>query len=295
MLIRDRLLDQSEMTEIEVDVANYFLEAGYKLKSLSSRSIAKELFVAPSTITRFCQWLGFEGYNAFKEAYLTEVVYLNKNFQNIDPNKPFNKRDQNLAIASRIAGLYQETVHDSLSLLNHDILQKATRILEKSNNIQFGVVGDAYEMAETFKNRMIKIGKQVTIERRLDNLFFTALQASNETCFVLISYSGETESILKIAEVLKQRKLPTIVLTSFGDNSLSQLFDLVIRISTRESLIENLGNFSSLISISFILDSLYASYFQRNFDKHYERKLNFSRSFEKKRKSSNPLLKGRIE
>ncbi|HET0618388.1 TPA: MurR/RpiR family transcriptional regulator, partial [Streptococcus pneumoniae] len=292
MLIRDRLLDQSEMTEIEVDVANYFLEAGYKLKSLSSRSIAKELFVAPSTITRFCQWLGFEGYNAFKEAYLTEVVYLNKNFQNIDPNKPFNKRDQNLAIASRIAGLYQETVHDSLSLLNHDILQKATRILEKSNNIQFGVVGDAYEMAETFKNRMIKIGKQVTIERRLDNLFFTALQASNETCFVLISYSGETESILKVAEVLKQRKLPTIVLTSFGDNSLSQLFDLVIRISTRESLIENLGNFSSLISISFILDSLYASYFQRNFDKHYERKLNFSRSFEKKRKSSNPLLKG---
>ena len=206
MLIRDRLLDQSEMTEIEIDVANYFLEAEYKLKSLSSRSIAKELFVAPSTITRFCQWLGFEGYNAFKEAYLTEVAYLNTNFQNIDPNKPFNKRDQNLAIASRIAGLYQETVHDSLSLLNHDILQKATRILEKSNNIQFGVVGDAYEMAETFKNRMIKIGKQVTIERRLDNLYFTALQASNETCFVLISYSGETESILKVAEVLKQRK-----------------------------------------------------------------------------------------
>ncbi|MFM0818791.1 MurR/RpiR family transcriptional regulator [Streptococcus suis] len=295
MLIRDRLLDQSEMTEIEIDVANYFLEAEYKLKFLSSRSIAKELFVAPSTITRFCQWLGFEGYNAFKEAYLTEVAYLNTNFQNIDPNKPFNKRDQNLAIASRIAGLYQETVHDSLSLLNHDILQKATRILEKSNNIQFGVVGDAYEMAETFKNRMIKIGKQVTIERRLDNLFFTALQASNETCFVLISYSGETESILKVAEVLTQRKLPTIVLTSFGDNSLSQLFDLVIRISTRESLIENLGNFSSLISISFILDSLYASYFQRNFDKHYERKLNYSRLFEKKRKSNNPLLKGRIE
>ncbi|MDQ0221680.1 DNA-binding MurR/RpiR family transcriptional regulator [Streptococcus moroccensis] len=150
-------------------------------------------------------------------------------------------------------------------------------------------------MAETFKNRMVKLGKPVTIERRLDNLFFTALQATDTTCFILISYSGETESILKVAEVLKKRQLPTIVLTSFGDNTLSQLFEVVIRLSTRERLIENLGNFSSLISISFILDSLYASYFQRDYDKHYNQKVMMSRAFEQKRKSSNPLLKEGLE
>ncbi|AXQ77750.1 MurR/RpiR family transcriptional regulator [Streptococcus chenjunshii] len=292
MLIKERLLDQTEMTEVEAEVANFFLETGRALKSMSSRAIAKELFVAPSTVTRFCQWLGFGGFNAFKEAYLAEVDYLDTNFQEIDPNKPFGERDQNMAVASKIASLYQETVQDSLSLLNHDILQQATRMLERATNIQFGVVGDAFEMAETFKNRMVKLGKPVTIERRLDNLFFAALQASHESCFILVSYSGETESILKVAEVLKKRHLPTIVLTSFGDNSLSQMFNMVIRISTRETLVENLGNFSSLISISFILDSLYASYFQRDYDKHYRQKIKLSRTFEQKRKSNNPLLRG---
>lgn len=291
MLIKERLLDHSDMTEVEAEIAAYFLGAGHDLKAMSSRAIAKELFVAPSTITRFCQWLGFEGFNAFKEAYLAEVTYLDTNFKDIDPNRPFSRRDQNLAVASKMASLYQETVQDSLSLLNHDVLQQATRMLEKATSIQFGVVGDAYEMAETFKNRMVKLGKQVTIERRLDNLFFTALQATDTTCFILISYSGETESILKVAEVLKKRQLPTIVLTSFGDNTLSQLFEVVIRLSTRERLIENLGNFSSLISISFILDSLYASYFQRDYDNHYNQKVMMSRAFEQKRKSSNPLLK----
>ncbi|MGT2910835.1 MurR/RpiR family transcriptional regulator [Streptococcus cameli] len=295
MLIKDRLLDHSEMTEIEAGIADYFLGAGHDLKTMSSRAIAKELYVAPSTVTRFCQWLGFDGFNAFKEAYLAEVTYLDTNFQEIDPNCPFTKRDQHLAVASKMASLYQETVQDSLSLLNHDVLQQATRMLEKATSIQFGVVGDAFEMAETFKNRMVKLGKPVTIERRLDNLFFTALQATETICFILISYSGETESILKVAEVLKKRKLPTIVLTSFGDNTLSQLFDVVIRISTRERLIENLGNFSSLISISYILDSLYASYFQRDYDKHYDQKVKVSRAFEQKRKSNNPLLKGGTE
>ncbi|MDQ0221679.1 MurR/RpiR family transcriptional regulator [Streptococcus moroccensis] len=131
MLIKERLLDHSEMTEIEAEIADYFLGAGHDLKTKSSRAIAKELFVAPSTITRFCQWLGFDGFNAFKEAYLSEVTYLDTNFKDIDPNRPFSKRDQNLAVASKMASLYQETVQDSLSLLNHDVLQQATRLLEK--------------------------------------------------------------------------------------------------------------------------------------------------------------------
>lgn len=129
---------------------------------------------------------------------------------------------------------------------------------------------------------MIKIGKTVIVERRSDNLFYAACQAGDDTCFVLISYSGETESLLKIAEKLRRRKIPTIVLTSFGDNSLSNMFETVIRLSTREKLVENLGNFSSLLSVSFVLDVMYASVFQRAYSKHYETKRDLSHAFEQK-------------
>ena len=290
MLIRERLLFQENMTEVDKTLANFFIDSGRRVEKLSSRTIASTLFVAPSTVTRFCQFLGFSGYSDFKLAFLKELDYLERNFLNINPNFPFTENDINVALASKIATLYKETVEDSLSLLHHDSLQAATKLLSNAAIIYLGMVGDTFEMAETFKNRMIKIGKTVIVERRTDNLYYSACQVPKDACFILISYSGETESLLKVAKLLQYRKIPTIVLTSFGENALSSMFDIVIWISTREKLIENLGNFSSLISVSFILDTLYASVFQKHYTKNYQTKCDLSQMYEQKRRSLNPLL-----
>ena len=294
MLIKERLSSQNGMTDVDILMADFFLSAGRDMKSLSARTIASQLYVAPSTVSRFCQSLGFSGYGTFKEAYLAELDYLEKNFKDINPNFPFSAKDINVGLASKIAALYKETIDDSLSLLHHDSLQAATKLLTAASIIYLGMAGDAFEMAETFKNRMIKIGKTVIVERRADNLFYTACQASADSCFILISYSGETESLLKTARKLKERHLSTIVLTSFGDNTLSTIFDTVIRLSTREKLVENLGNFSSLLSISFVLDTLYASVFQTAYTRHYDTKCELSHDFEQKRYSNNPLLNDAI-
>ena len=290
MLIRERLLFQENMTEVDKTLANFFIDSGRRVEKLSSRTIASTLFVAPSTVTRFCQFLGFSGYSDFKLAFLKELDYLERNFLNINPNFPFTENDINVALASKIATLYKETVEDSLSLLHHDSLQAATKLLSNAAIIYLGMVGDTFEMAETFKNRMIKIGKTVIVERRTDNLYYSACQVPKDACFILISYPGETESLLKVAKLLQNRKIPTIVLTSFGENALSSMFDIVIWISTREKLIENLGNFSSLISVSFILDTLYASVFQKHYTKNYQTKCDLSQMYEQKRRSLNPLL-----
>lgn len=290
MLIRERLLFQENMTEVDKTLANFFIDSGRRVEKLSSRTIASTLFVAPSTATRFCQFLGFSGYSDFKLAFLKELDYLERNFLNINPNFPFTENDINVALASKIATLYKETVEDSLSLLHHDSLQAATKLLSNAAIIYLSMVGDTFEMAETFKNRMIKIGKTVIVERRTDNLYYSACQVPKDACFILISYSGETESLLKVAKLLQNRKIPTIVLTSFGENALSSMFDIVIWISTREKLIENLGNFSSLISVSFILDTLYASVFQKHYTKNYQTKCDLSQMYEQKRRSLNPLL-----
>lgn len=290
MLIRERLLFQENMTEVDKTLANFFIDSGRRVEKLSSRTIASTLFVAPSTVTRFCQFLGFSGYSDFKLAFLKELDYLERNFLNINPNFPFTENDINVALASKIATLYKETVEDSLSLLHHDSLQAATKLLSNAAIIYLGMVGDTFEMAETFKKRMIKIGKTVIVERRTDNLYYSACQVPKDACFILISYSGETESLLKVAKLLQNRKIPTIVLTSFGENALSSMFDIVIWISTREKLIENLGNFSSLISVSFILDTLYASVFQKHYTKNYQTKCDLSQMYEQKRRSLNPLL-----
>ncbi|MXQ48966.1 SIS domain-containing protein [Streptococcus pneumoniae] len=290
MLLFEKLSDQNQMTELEKSIANYFLNVGYDIKDQSSRLIASELFVSPSTISRFCQLVGYSGFNHFKESYLKDLNYLNSNFKEINPNKPFSSQDKNMTLVNKLSSLCKETITDTVDLMHHDSLQKATRLLLTSQKIVIGSAGDALEMAETFKNRMVKIGKFVYVERRMDNLFYQASISDKESCFILISYSGEVDAILRIARVLTERQIPFFVLTSYGSNQLSELSPLTLFLSTREKLVDNLGNFSSLLSISFILDTLYANIFSHHFNNNYNKKVSMTRNYEKKRRSENPII-----
>ncbi|MFP7386571.1 MurR/RpiR family transcriptional regulator [Enterococcus hirae] len=290
MLVREKINESPNLTELEKTIAMYILENESGLNNESARSIAQKLYVSPSTIIRFCQKIGFEGYNDFREAFLEETAYLNRHFNDIDPNRPFVKHDNNEIITKKIGALYQETIADSLSLIASIDLEKATEIIYKSENIFICSAGDTIEMGRTFRNRMIKLGRNVIVDDRLDNLFYEACNASTTDCFILISYSGETSRLLRIANKLKERKIEAIVITSYGENSLSNLFSCKLYISTRETLVDNLGNFSTLISVSFILDSLYACYFSMNYESNEQKRRNNSSEFEYKRKSQNPLI-----
>lgn len=126
MLILDKLNNQSHYTELEKTIANYFINIGRDIVKKSSRMIAKELFVSPSTISRFCQSLDYQGFNDFKEAYIEEIKYLESNFNQIDPNYPFTYKDRDIVLANKIATLYHETINDTLSLINQDQLHQAT-------------------------------------------------------------------------------------------------------------------------------------------------------------------------
>ena len=60
---------------------------------------------------------------------------------------------------------------------------------------------------------------------------------------------------------MSKEKYPFLSLTSFGENTLSQMSTAKLYISTRENLTYNIANFNSNLSIYFLLDLLYASYF----------------------------------
>lgn len=78
-MIEDILKEKKNMTNGEERIADYFLDKKTLLHKQSSRSIASQLFINPSMITRFCQKLGFHGYTDFLEEY-----FFNKlNIQNL--------------------------------------------------------------------------------------------------------------------------------------------------------------------------------------------------------------------
>lgn len=291
MLIHEQLNDQKKMSEIDQQIANFFLENPRELKQLSARKLAEKMYVAPSTISRFCQKIGYVGYNEFKEAYIEEYNYLQSHFKEIDPNRPFTPKDTVWTIANKIGQLYEETIADTLSLLNYEILEQTTNQLRKSKKVYVYSAGDHLDLANNFKHKMVRIGKNIEVVGRSDLVYYYAGHAEKEDCFLLISYSGETNDVLRILKTLKKKKLNTIAVTSYGENTLSKFADITLNISTREKLIRNLGSFSSDLSVMYLLDVLYASYFSKDYLKQFEQKAKIAESYQTFRSSDNPLLK----
>ena len=112
MLLIEKLKDQS-LTEQEKRIALYMIKQEERIKDMSVRDIAHEIYVAPSSIMRFSQKLGYSGFIAFKEAYLHEISYRQAHFHDIDANKPIEPTDRNMTIAAKMSALYKETIDDT--------------------------------------------------------------------------------------------------------------------------------------------------------------------------------------
>ncbi len=283
-------LQKDDLSSADRLIADFFLTHKDELKDLSARDIGRILFVSASTVSRFAQKLGYAGYNDFKEAYLKECSYLNAHFTSIDANLPFAEHDSCYQIAGKISALYSETVADTYNLIDHEQLEKAAALLRKTSIIYIVSAGTYTELGSLFQEKMARISKNVISCPFPDISYYYSCADKKDAVFILISYSGETNSIIKNARKLHELKQSFIAITSYGSNSLSALADSVLYISTRERLRNNIGSFGPYISVMYLLDLLYSCVFRYGYKENLAGKYARALEFQDRRSSSNPIL-----
>ncbi|OIJ21270.1 transcriptional regulator, RpiR family protein [Anaerobacillus alkalidiazotrophicus] len=286
MIISNKLESMDSFSKSEEILAKYILNEKENIEKLSTKDLAEATYTSPSTAVRLSKKLGFSGWNEFKEKYLAELTYLNQHFSNIDPNFPFEANDTLMNIASKIAHLATETIEDTLSLIKHDELKKAVDLLNKAQTINVYGISNSLLMAYDFKHKMLRINRHVEIMSLQDEQIFVASNSSPNHCAILISYSGESDEVLKIAEILRDKKTPMIALSSIGENTLKNYSDCTLSISTREKLYSKIASYSTNNSIHLILDILYSGLFKLNYHHNLEYKTNVSKKFDQRVSSS---------
>jgi len=193
-------------------------------------------------------------------------------------------------VAQNIGELYEEAVKDTMQLLRYEDLHKAVLLLKYHEEIHIFSAGTAINQAESFREKMLKIGKRVVIFNNLNYQRYQACCLSERDLAMIISYSGETAQMLEIARQCKRSGTPILALTSFGENSLTCYADCKLTLSTKESIYQNLGDYASHLSMTLLLDILYSEYFRQNYQKNYTYKLERARELEQHRTSTNPIL-----
>ncbi|PEI33491.1 sugar isomerase [Bacillus wiedmannii] len=271
----------------ESEIIVYLFKQRENIKDKTTKQISKETYTHPSTLIRIAKKLGYSGWVELKNSFLGEIEYLNSHFSSIDANYPFDDQDSIMTVANKMALLNQTTISDTLSLLNHDDLQRATNMLDEAAHIKVFSMYHNLLICHDFKSKMNRIGKHVSL--CTVDPHFEAVNSNTETCAIVISYSGESEDIVGLLPFLKRKKVPVIALTSIGENTLTKYADCILRITTREKLYSKIGSFSSNESICFLLDLLYACVFSEDYKNNLEYKIRISKYFDH-RKSSNKVM-----
>lgn len=290
MLVTEKLKLQENLSETERQIAAYILTAGRELERYSTRALAEASYTSPASIVRLCKKLGFSGFDEFKRDYIQELDYLDSPSGAVDFNFPFARDDSPMHAANNIAQLYIETIQDTMSLLEAGELRKSVTLFQCRPRIHIYSAGTAINQAESFREKMLKIGRQVTISNNLNYQLYEVGCLSAQDLAIVISYSGETDRMLQVAQECGKRHVPVIALTSFGENSLTRYASCKLTLSTKENIYQNVGDYSSHLSVNLLLDILYSAYFLQNYDANYQSKLEKARVLEKGRTSSNPIL-----
>lgn len=290
MLIRERL-ERCDFSNSEQTVIQYILKKNLAIKDMTTKEIAAQTYTSPSTLVRIAHKMGYSGWNELKEAYLKEEDYLVTHFCHIDANLPFEKGDSIMSIANKIAILKKESIDDTLSLITHDDLQSAIQIIRKSSYVNIFAVSNNLLITQEFKHNMSRIKKRVEVHSLQSEIVFNACLADPTSCAIIISYSGETDILIRSIKALKANHIPIIVISSIGNNTAKQLADCILHITTREKLYSKIATFSTDTAIIYLLDVIYSCIFALDYDQNLETKINASRIIESGRFSNIDILK----
>ena len=196
-----------------------------------------------------------------------------KDLKEIDYNYPFKKTDTHHQIMTLMLSLYEQTLKNTFNLIDLDELLHIVQALKKANNIYiFPSIGN-YFMAESFQQSMLEIGVKVDVIKEAYYQHWNVQLCKEGDIVMLISYAGRTPQIKNIVQELNQKNIPIILISSTIHTPIDQFAKYHLYFSSYEDSEEKIASFSSRISLQYLLDCIYACYFNRDYQKNLEYKI----------------------
>ena len=196
------------LNELEMLVYRYIMEHPNTVPFMRIRELAAEAHVSTTTVLHFCKKMGCDGYAQFK----------------------WKLKEQ--------AGTNQEAVlPDTLSDLQNFLwkvgtpeydaaLDEAAGMIARAERVFLVGIGNSGSMAEYGARYLSNLGK---FALSVADPFYPVTVTPNVTMTaVLLSVSGETTQLLRLAQQFKSRGCNLIAITSSPQSSLAKLSDITL-------------------------------------------------------------------
>lgn len=240
-------------SEKEKKIADYVLNDPKNIIHLTINQIADELGLAESTIFRFCQRIGFKGFQAFKISLAAEVVAPLK-----DIHEKIEEGDSISAVTEKVFRSNIKTLEDTLQIVDAKAMTQATEKLMAARKIDFYGNGGSAMVAMDGYHKFVRLGLQVSMNLDSHMQLMAASQLRSDDVAIVISHSGTTTDVLDVLRVLKEKGVTIISVTNFAKSPLSKGADIALYTVSEETDFRSEA-LSSRIGQLSLIDALYTN------------------------------------
>ncbi|MBZ2084621.1 MurR/RpiR family transcriptional regulator [Streptococcus oralis] len=268
-----------ELTELEQEIARYFLQLDTIMDDLSSQQVTQKLHVSQAALTRFAKKCGFTGYREFVFQYQHQA------------NKQDTHSHQHSPLTKRVLRSYSNLREQTQDLIDEEQLERVAQLIDDAERVYFFGTGSSGLIAREMKLRFMRLGVVCEALTDQDGFAWTT-SIMDENCLVLgFSLSGTTQSVLDSLLDAKEMGAKTILFTS-APNKNSQAYTETVLVAnhSQSSYIQRI---SAQLPMLILIDLIYAYFLEINrdskekiFNSYWEnKKLNGYRRQKRVRKS----------
>ncbi len=207
-----RLADNyDKLTNLEKRIIKYIVKHPEEFIKSSSTDLAKKLYVSKTTVINLCKKIGFDGFAELK--YYIKDYLSNRN--HVD-----NKR----RYESSIKDLNEEVIK-TFAIQDEENIKKVADKIVKSKTVYVIARGASEPLGDILSSRlsMLRVRSIFIDDYNLIDVIGETI-VEGET-LVLLSVSGETEKIVRIAKMANARNVDVIAITAFYNSTLERLSD----------------------------------------------------------------------
>lgn len=242
-----------EMTPVEKNIANFFLSNTDKC-DLSSKNIAKCLYVSEASLSRFAKKCGYKGYRELSFSYEKDLEFEKSG---IPINKDVNH------FAKKVYGYYQNLLRDNCERVDEAQVNRIAKMLDGNRRVLIYGVGSSGIAAKEIQFRFMRLGLNVEAITDSHMIKMNSVLVDDTSLVIGISLSGQTQEVLDGLCDAKKNKAKVILVTSNPEPGITEYCDEILKVADMKNL--DYGNkISPQFPILVVFDILYAYYMDKD-------------------------------
>ena len=205
-------MKMEQMTRSEQRVALYILGHMNDIAFFTLDELARQTDVSTTTVLRFCRRLDFDGFKQFQHTVRTDLKY------SPDLLDKFHRTADNQLEDTLLAQTVQQgirCIQQSFREMPFEMIEEAVKRIAGARRVYtFGMRESQALAAYTYSRLLTVRGDVFLYQDGYTGNVEALLSATGEDVFVVFLFHRYTRQTLRILEVLKQRNVQIVLITS---------------------------------------------------------------------------------